>query len=544
MKTYSRRDFLKHTLLGASALSVLPSEFAFGDSPGSRPNLVFVLADQWRAQDMGYAGNPDVDTPRFDQFAAESVNYTHAVSTCPVCCPYRASMITGQYPLTHGLFLNDLQLNTQAVSLANAYAMQIYMTAFIGKWHMDGSGRSNYIPPARRQGFQYFKALECTHDYNNSKYYSGYNQTQLTWPGYDAQAQTNDAIGFLHDRVADEFPFALVLSWGPPHAPYRTGPTNLLSKYDAMNLDIRDNVPSNKLSNARSDYAGYYAHMEALDTYFGQLMDTLAATGLDQNTIVVFTSDHGDMLYSHGYTKKQQPWDESIRVPMLIRVPGNTPKTIEAPMGTPDIMPTVLGLSGIPIPDTCEGQDFSAEILGSTAPPSDRAALITCPSPFGQWNISRGREYRGVRTKRYTYVRDLNGPWLLYDNQVDPYQMSNRVNHPDYADIQAGLEEQLIQLLCETGDTFQTRPQLIARCGYKVDSSGTVAYNNSSYWGQVSVPCRDYYGSNEFDVSGPDGYPDCKVDEHDLAKFAEDWLQTPDGKNLKDFDDFSRAWKQ
>ncbi|HPO36806.1 MAG TPA: sulfatase-like hydrolase/transferase, partial [Kiritimatiellia bacterium] len=127
------------------------------------PNVVFVLADQWRAQACGYAGDPNLRgmTPTIDRLAAESANLTHAVSCCPVCSPYRASLLTGQYPLTNGLFLNDVCLSTRATSLAQACTRAGYDTAYIGKWHLDGHGRSAYIPPERRQGFDYWKVREC-----------------------------------------------------------------------------------------------------------------------------------------------------------------------------------------------------------------------------------------------------------------------------------------------------------------------------------------------------------------------------------------------
>jgi arylsulfatase A-like enzyme len=483
---YTRREFLKHTALGVSALYALPGRYAFGDTTGSSPNLLFVFADQLRAQTLGYAGCPDIDTPNFDSFAAASVNYANAVSTFPVCSPYRAMLITGQYPLSQGVIINDLHLNENSTSIAQAYNAAGYSTGFIGKWHIDGNGRSNYIPPERRQGFDYWKVLECTHIYNDSKYYAGDDPTQLTWPDYDAYSQTDDAIQYLNDRAADQVPFALFLAWGPPHNDYRTGPADLVAKYDAMKdtLTLRDNVSSSLSSTNRLNLCGYYAHTEALDISFGRLMDTLAANGLDQNTIVVFTSDHGDMLYSHNMTFKQRPWDESVRVPFLIRVPGNSPKTIDVPLGTPDLMPTLLSLSGVTIPDTCEGQDLSGEILGSVPPPDDRATLILNPCPSGATYTLQ--EWRGVRTKRYTYIRDLNGPWLLYDNQTDPYQMTNIVNDPTFAAVQADLEQQLQTLLCQTGDTFQSRSELVARCGYIVNSTWGPAVLD-----QASVPCRE-----------------------------------------------------
>lgn len=490
----NRRDFLKKSVLGISLASVPGINLVSGATALTHPNLLFVLTDQWRAQATGYAGNPDVQTPRLDKLARESVVYSNAVSNCPVCSPFRASLITGQYPLTHGVFLNDLQMNTKAVSFAQAYKQAGYETGYIGKWHLDGNGRSSYIPPERRQGFNYWKVLECTHNYNRSAYYAGNDPTKRIWPGYDAIAQTDDAVTYLQRRANDGHPFALFISWGSPHAPYRTGPKELVDKYDKMTLSLRDNIPADDLDKAQKTTAGYYAHITALDNCMGKLMDTLAATGLDRNTIVVFTSDHGDMLHSRGVLKKQRPWDESIRIPFILRCPvgwKTKPKTIQAPISVPDVMPTVLGMSQMDIPASCEGQDRSPEILGAAAPPEDRAALIMCPSPFGQWARRHGgKEYRGVRTKRYTYTRDLNGPWLLYDNQADPYQQTNLIDNPAYSRLQKKLELQLQELLKQTGDTFLSGPELISRCGYKVDQNGTVGYRDPAHFGQVSVCVR------------------------------------------------------
>lgn len=491
----SRRALLKKTTLTVSLAYTSRLGLALGTTTQVRPNLLFVFADQWRAQAIGYAGNRDVQTPRLDRLASESVVYTTAVSNCPVCSPFRASLITGRYPLTHGVFLNDLQLNTEAVSFAQVYKEAGYKTGYIGKWHLDGNGRKSYIPPERRQGFDYWKVLECTHDYNHSVYYAGNDTRQRVWPGYDAIAQTDDAIHYLHRKAEDRQPFTLFLSWGSPHAPYRTGPKELLETYDQTPLSLRENIPAEDKEMAQKTTAGYYAHITALDGCMGKLLDTLESTGLERNTIVVFTSDHGDMLHSRGELKKQRPWDESIRIPFIVRCPtawGTKPKTIEAPISVPDIMPTVLGLSRLDIPTSCEGQDLSEEILSDHPAPEDRAALIMCPSPFGQWARSHGgKEYRGVRTRRYTYTRDLNGPWLLYDNQEDPFQQTNLIGNPDYSRLQEQLDQQLQTLLTQTGDAFRPGPELIHQCGYKVNQNETVGFKDPAHFGQVSVSCKD-----------------------------------------------------
>ncbi len=447
--------------------------------PKQSPNIVYVFADQWRAQATGYTGNPDVQTPHIDRLAGQSINLTHAVAGTPVCCPARACLLTGQYPLTHGVFVNDVTLSNNAVSLAQAFSSQGYNTAYIGKWHVDGQGRSNYIPPERRQGFDYWKVLECTHDYNQSAYYHGHSDQKLDWEGYDAIAQTRDAQQYLRDHAADESPFLLVLSWGPPHAPYETAPERYRARYQPETLTLRPNVPDASAPQAREWIAGYYAHCTALDDCVADLLDTLRETGLEENTLFVFTSDHGDMLGSHGMVKKQQPWEESLRIPFLLRYPamfGHTGRTLDARIDTPDIMPTLLGLCDLPIPDTVEGLDYSSYLQGGEDP-SDGAALLACHHPFGQWPVSKGgREYRGLRVRRYTYCRDLNGPWLLYDNEADPYQLNNLVNQPDYANLQADLETQLQGKLEANNDEFLPGMEYIRRWGYEVDETGTVPY--------------------------------------------------------------------
>jgi len=481
-----RRKFLKDAGIGAASIC-LGSSFAgcaaaqreVTEKPGRKPNLVYVFADQWRAQATGYAGNKDVKTPNLDKLTGQSVNFSNAVSGCPVCSPYRASLMTGRYPLTHGVFLNDLLLNNDAVSLAQAYNRAGYETGYIGKWHLNGNRRGAFIPRERRQGFKFWKVLDCTHNYNNSFYYADEN-VKLKWEGYDSIAQTREAQRYIRAHARGK-PFALVLSWGPPHAPYHTAPQKYRDMFDPAKLMLRANVPQDQQAQAKKNLAGYYAHIAALDDCIGELLGTLKELGLEKDTIFVFTSDHGDMLHSRGQMKKQRPWDESIRVPFLLRYPaatGGKGRTIDMPINAPDIMPTLLGLSGIEIPGTVEGTDFSNVVRGKVQPP-DNAALISCPSPFGQWTRkSGGGEYRGLRTRRYTYVRDLNGPWLLYDNEKDPYQLNNLCNKPEHRKLQKDLDGLLSQKLKDTNDKFLSGWDYIKKWGYTVNESGTVGYTN------------------------------------------------------------------
>lgn len=441
--------------------------------------MVFVFADQWRAQATGYAGDPNVRTPNLDRLTAQSVNFVNAVSCCPVCSPYRASLLTGQYPLTHGVFLNDVPLQNNAMSMAEVYHRAGYETAYIGKWHLDGNQRSAFIPRERRQGFDFWKVLGCTHAYNNSFYY-GDEDVKLKWEGYDAIAQTREAQQYLRSH-ADGPPFLLVLSWGPPHDPYETAPKNYRDMFKPEGIALRPNVPEQDREKAQRVLAGYYAHIAALDDCIGEQVETIRETGIERDTIFIFTSDHGDLLYSHGGQNKQQPYDESIRVPFLLRYPAllaDKGTAIDTPINAPDIMPTLCGLSGISVPATVEGTDFSGILMGRWAA-QDSAALIACYAPFGQWTRARGgREYRGVRTRRYTYVRDLGGPWLLYDNERDPYQLDNLCGKPEHAALQKAMEELLSQRLQQPHDTFLAAGDYIRNWSYDVDDSGTVRYTN------------------------------------------------------------------
>ena len=442
------------------------------------PNIVFVIADQWRFEAFGYAGNRDIKTPNLDRLQREGLQFVNAVSGMPVCSPMRASFLTGQRPLTHGVFLNDVPLNSEAVTIAKVLRTAGYDTGCIGKWHVNGDGRSAFIPRERRQGFDYWKVLECTHDYNHSAYYAD-GPEKLYWDGYDAIAQTHDAQQYLRDHAQARKPFLLVLAWGPPHDPYFTAPEKYRALYDPAKLTLRPNVPEAGRATAQKTLAGYYAHCTALDDCIGELRRTLQETGLADNTLLVFTADHGDMLGSQGAYKKQRPYDEAIRVPLLMCWPkglGVKARQLDAPINSEDLMPTLLGLCGVPIPKSVEGLDYSGYLRGGKNP-GDGATVILCVSPFGEW-VRRigGKEYRGLRTTRYTYVRDLHGPWLLYDDQADPYQTNNLANLPKYSNLQSALDATLTRKLTERHDAFLPGDAYIKQWGYQVNADDTVLY--------------------------------------------------------------------
>ena len=376
-------------------------------------------------------------------------------------------------------FLNDVPLDPDAVTLAKVLRAHGYQTAYIGKWHLNGGNRSAFIPKNRRQGFEYWKAMECTHNYSNSWYYAGDSRVKKKWDGYDAFAQTKDAEQYLRDHAEDSKPFLLMLSWGPPHQPYRMAPSSYLQLYNKATLKLRPNVPPSAQARTRRYLAGYYAQCSALDHCVGEIWRALKENDLEARTILVFTSDHGDMLGSQGEYRKQRPWDESIRVPLLFHYPdgfGKQGRPLDALINSQDLMPTLLGLCHVAISSTVEGLDYSGYMAGGKDP-SDGAALITCPFPFGNWDRANGgREYRGIRTHQYTYVRTLRGPWLLYDDLHDPYQLHNLCGQPEDLDQQAKLDAILQNKLKAAHDQFLPGTNYIHQWGYKVDANGNVRY--------------------------------------------------------------------
>jgi arylsulfatase A-like enzyme len=463
--------------LAAVALTVFTT--ASPAATGAKPNILFVFGDQLRACGTGYGGDPNVRTPNLDALAKESINFRNTVSVCPVCTPYRAALITGRFPTSTGMFLNDAYLPEREISIAETLKDAGYDTGYIGKWHLDGHGRSSYIPPERRQGFDYWKVAECDHNYPHSHYYTGSSSEKCFWEGYDAYAQTRDAQQYLRDHARAGKPFTLFVSYGIPHFPHGTAPDALKATYPPDKIQLRPNVPTEqRTAHVRTESQGYYAHTTALDQCVGDLLKTLAELQLQENTIVVFTSDHGEMMGSHGIrpNTKQVPWDEAAHVPFLLRFPaahGHTGYAATTPLTTPDIMPTLLALAGVAIPKTVEGRDLSP-VVTTRKDLADHAALYMGVSPFAGKEVNT--PYRAIRTSRHTYVRNLEGPWMLFDDITDPYQMTNLATDPKSAALVQQLEKQLQAALKATGDDFRPGSYYVDKFGYTIAPHGSISY--------------------------------------------------------------------
>ena len=446
------------------------------------PNIIYILADQWRAQATGYNGDPNLigKTPNLDRMANQGINFKNAVSVCPVCTPYRAALLTGQYPTTTGMFFNDLHMPGEYITMAEMFKESGYNTCYIGKWHLDGMGRFEYTPPERRQGFDYWKALECSHDYNNLLYYKGVSDKKYYWEGYGPYAETEDAISYIQQHADSDKPFLMVLSWGAPHFPHHTAPEELQQLFTPEDIVLRANVSDDMKDAAKKESVGYYAHILALDSCMGKLQKAMDEAEISDHTILVFTSDHGEMMGSQGVRprQKQVPWAESVKVPFLLSYParfGNKKRVVEAPINSPEILPTLLSLAGLPVPDAIEGENMAGAI-DNEEPYRDKAALIMNVSPFA----GKADEYRGIYTNRYAYIKTLEGPWLLFDHKNDPLQMDNLVGKPGYEQLQEKLELILQQELKKVGDKFMPRQYYIDKWGYKLTEGGHIDYSEDA----------------------------------------------------------------
>lgn len=436
----------------------------------TKPNVIFVLTDQWRASAFGYAGDGTVQTPELDKFAKEAVNFTNAVSVLPVCTPYRAALLTGRYPTTTGMFLNDLYLPSEELCMAEIFKDAGYSTAYLGKWHLDGHGRKDNVAPERRQGFDFWKGSECDHNYTNEHYYENDNPEIKYWEGYSPYAISKAAQTYMEENASGKNPFLLFVSIATPHFPHNTAPAEYMEMYPAEKLKLNANVTDDMKEWALKELQGYYAHCTATDKAIGEIIDKLKALGIFDNSIIVFTSDHGEMMGAHGYRPfmKHQAYAESSEIPLLISYPNrakNRGKVAEAPITTPDILPTLLGLCNIKIPGTIEGNDLS-KIVKNPSKDKDRVALFMNPCPF---NIAYADdEYYAIKTAQYTYSRTPNGPSLLFDNKKDPLQMNNLVGNAGHAEIQKKLDARLMDELARIGITeVKPREYYLKKFGFE-----------------------------------------------------------------------------
>jgi arylsulfatase A-like enzyme len=489
-KGITRRKFLESSIAGSAGVAIPAMAFA-GTDPnrtlkksknGSYPNIVYVFADQLRYSALGSSGNDVVQTPFLDKMAEEGVVFEQAFSSCPICSPYRAQLITGRYSHKNGVMDNEYELNDDQVTFHQALKNVGYRTAHIGKWHL---GYGPYTEDMR-YGLDYMYAHNCDHNYYNTTYYEN-EEGPIKTHGWSPEIETSKAMEFMDEHIEKyrESPFSIHLSYAPPHnnvayyyarghLPYDIYPGEF-NIHDPATIKLHPNVPTPLADFTRDEIADYYGNVTSLDAQMGRLMDKLEELGIADNTILCFSSDHGDHLRSHGYgcpgdgwlhhtkrANKATPHDEAIHIPFIMKCPdmimgGSRTQTM---FNSVDVMPTLLSMCGVDIPEGVQGTDLSHAAKGVEGIDPDSVYLQI----LGPGWPHRGRWiglWRGVRTDRYVYARWHNpdqyqqGIWL-FDRETDPYEMRNLAGNKDYVDIESKMEARLQKWMRDTEDPFDT----------------------------------------------------------------------------------------
>lgn len=451
------------------------------------PNLVFIMADQWRGEAIGYMGIEPVQTPNLDRMASEGVHFTEAVSSYPVSSPARGMLMTGLYPVASKVTGNcnsvtapyHVELEASARCWSDVLKDQGYETGYIGKWHLDApyqpyvntsnnKGKvawNEWCPKERRHGFDHWIAYG-TYDYHLKPMYWNKQARRDEFYFVDQwgpEYEADRAIDYIRNtgNLRDPSkPFALVVSMNPPHTGYDLVPDKYKELYRNIEVETlcqRPHIPAKGTQNGdyyRNSLLDYYACMSGVDDQVGRILDELQRQGLSENTIVVFTSDHGDSMGMHEHIGKNIYYEEAMRVPLIIRWKG----TIEPRKDTglqiafADLYPTLLSLMGYQkeIPSQVQTFDLSEAVLS-------RDKVTEVIQPYYQIepsNVKTG--YRGFRTSRYTFaVHATNGKtdeWILFDRDRDPYQMKNIASeHPE---LIRSFTSRLKEWLVKTDDPF------------------------------------------------------------------------------------------
>lgn len=428
----------------------------------SRPNVIWILCDQLRAQALGHAGDPHVCTPNIDNLARDGMRFTQAVAGAPWCCPFRGALLTGQYPHQNGVTATPGKLDPSLPTITQPLKEAGYHTAYVGKWHLGGSNGMIRIPPGERGGFDYWLGYENRNAQWDTEVHGTGAEEGFRLEGYETDALASLFIEHLEQIASKQQPFFGVLSVQPPHDPY-LAPEAFHRGRNPASIRFRPNVPDVPWVRQRfaSDLCGYYAMIENLDHNVGRLRSALRRLDIDRETILVFFSDHGDCLGAHAQQQKSSPWEESIRIPFIVGRAGGRHRgkvgTTDALLNHVDIAPTTLGLCGLPIPSWMRGYDYSAHCLKGQTPQRDEepdsAFLQQIPAKSMAHSVNR--PWRGVVTRDgWKYAALPGQDWLLFHNAEDPYEMANYVFDNVYEDRRRTLRDRLQRWIDETGDQF------------------------------------------------------------------------------------------
>jgi len=447
-----------------AAVLIIPS--CTKGEPAAPPNLLFVFSDQHTFDMLGCYGNEQIVSPNIDQLAADGLLFNRCISNSPTCTPYRSILMSGRHTLHNGGYANDRPLIPgHGKKFAEVLRDEGYSTAYVGKWHLYGGDRDRPIPEGEmRYGFDdLFLTNNCHVDFRPGKcFYWNEDGEKVYFDEWEVYGQTRQALEYLDRRKDQDSPFALFVSWHPPHdwgkfkgedgkMHFRYGSLDhLMEYYNRDNLKGRPGMENSP--DLRRMYHGHMAMVTGVDIAFGWLMDKLEEIGADENTLVVFTSDHGDMLEFRGVDQaKQYPHDYSLRVPYIMRWPGKIPAGRQTGLlyGTMDIMPTVLGLMDLEIPRECQGSNLAESLLSG-----DEDAVDYVPI----WSFYQN-SYNGVITRDWTYstMKDAGEGSLhsvLFDRNNDPYQLNNLFESEDHQAVRDSLWEMTAEWMKKYEDPF------------------------------------------------------------------------------------------
>lgn len=434
-------------------------------------------------------GDPNVATPAIDALAAQGVRCTDSYSNCPVCMPFRASLMTGQHAHVNGVMRHGDFLDPNARTVAHEFADAGYRTSYVGKWHLapesgaamvspgGWAGQDFWVHPRLRGGFQDWYGFNISNNYHETYICSGEKVEPRRLEGYQTDALTDISIDYL-TRVASESaaeresdragagasrqPWFHVISYESPHPGWGGDPSEGLypvpeeyrSLYDPAGLSLRPNVPPAHESTARQQLAGYYRLITNLDDNISRLLAHLDDLGLSDDTLVVFLSDHGEMGGSHGLRNKQVPFEESLHVPLMLRWPGRLAagSVCDHLFSGVDIGATTMGLCGLKVPAAVQGLDQAGSLLGQDAAGVALGKAPARDAVLVQWEDTRygfgDHPYRALRTRRYTHVVARDDAYCLtFDHQVDPYELDNLYWRNDAAGLRRGLDALLLESL-------------------------------------------------------------------------------------------------
>ena len=425
------------------------------------PNLVFICVDQWRGQALGFLEQESVITPNLDQLASESLVLTQAVSNYPVCSPYRAMLMTGMYPHANRVLGNcnstgtkyGYELSQDARCWSDILHDRSYSLGYIGKWHLEAPRKpyvqsynnsdkfawNEWTPPAHRHGFKFWYAYNTFDRHLTPEYWDTESKRdqRIRVQQWSPEHEADVAIQFLRNKDGEHRqqgkPFGLVISMNPPHMPYKMVPQKYVDRYKEKGAQELLGDRPNLLPETdrwgkytRQNIKYQYAMMTGVDEQIGRILETLAEIGARKTTIVIFTSDHGDCLGLHGMVSKNNHFEESMRIPLIVRWPEKIkPRQDDLLISVPDIYPTLIELMGHAddIPTNVDGTSYARAFLGQTTvrPSSQLYMWMPHTAP------SLGR--RGIRTQRFTLMIERQQGEaervILHDNMLDPYQMKN-----------------------------------------------------------------------------------------------------------------------